>query len=33
VSGWTGVIPVGFAALIMLLVLLGIRPRLAEYRA
>jgi hypothetical protein len=30
-SGWTGVIPIGFAALIVLLVLVGVRPRLAEY--
>jgi hypothetical protein len=32
VSGWTGVIPIGTAALVLLLVLLGVRPRLAEYR-
>lgn len=31
-SGWTGVIPIGAAVLILLLVLLGVRPRLAEYR-
>jgi hypothetical protein len=32
VAGWTGVIPIASAALAVLLVLLGVRPRLAEYR-
>jgi hypothetical protein len=31
VSGWTGVIPLGSAVLMVLLVLVGVRPRLAEY--
>lgn len=30
--GWTGLIPAGAGLLIMLLVLIGVRPRLAEYR-
>ena len=31
-NGWTGYIPAGAAILIIILVLAGIRPRLAEYR-
>ena len=32
VNGWTGYIPAAAAALIIILVLAGVRPRLAEYR-
>ncbi|MQY28885.1 hypothetical protein [Nocardia aurantia] len=31
-SGWTGALPAGGAVVLVLLVLLGVRPRLAEYR-
>jgi hypothetical protein len=32
VSGWTGAIPAGAVAFIILAILVGVRPRLAEYR-
>jgi len=31
-NGWTGYIPAGVAVLVIILVLAGVRPRLAEYR-
>lgn len=32
VAGWTGLIPAGAVGLIIVLALVGVRPRLAEYR-